>query len=52
MATQVNDERREVIPLYKLIDGVAESSFGTRESHTVAARPVCSGVLILCIRVS
>jgi DNA mismatch repair protein MSH6 len=31
MATQVNDEKREVIPMYKLIDGVAESSFGTRE---------------------
>ena len=32
MQTQVNDEKREVIPMYKLIDGVAESSFGTRES--------------------
>lgn len=31
MQTQVNDEKREVIPMYKLIDGVAESSFGTRE---------------------
>ena len=35
MATHVNDERREVIPLYKLIDGVAESSFGTRELSSV-----------------
>lgn len=43
MATQVNDEKREVIPLYKLVDGVAESSFGTRECPSLIAWIVFSG---------
>lgn len=44
MATQVNDERREVIPMYKLIDGVAESSFGTRKSGIVGTWASMSAV--------
>lgn len=30
MQTQVDDDKREVICLYKLIEGRAESSYGTR----------------------
>jgi hypothetical protein len=33
MQTQVDDEKREVICLYKLIEGRAESSYGTRKSN-------------------
>jgi DNA mismatch repair ATPase MutS len=32
MRTQVDEEKREVTFLYKLIDGKAESSHGTRTS--------------------
>ncbi|KAJ9117461.1 hypothetical protein QFC22_004311 [Naganishia vaughanmartiniae] len=33
MQTQVDDEKREVICLYKLIEGRAESSYGTHVAH-------------------